>query len=387
MLIKSCSFFLILDPRKKWIYSYSMKKRIFPPINNQKGIAVLIAVALIAVAVSASLEMNRKSRTAFMSASVIRDRLTLSRMASSGVQVAMAMLIKDKKTTRVDSIQEDWNNPEKIAEAMESLEFEKGKVSISITDELGNIQVNALVDFPAGRNFVDSQKIMWDRILRLIKSKNDAFQDIEPTEIINSMKDWMDSGDDEATTGLNGAESDYYEDRDPPYFCANGPFHHPGEILLVKGMIPELFYGIGEIPGISEYITVHGMTRSQRRVNKRRFQFEGRVNINTCPLPVMIALVPSENPEYAQDIISYRDEKNAEGDYIHNLSAPLWYKHAVSEDITIDSRLFTLVSDIFRIRADAEINDRSLSIIAVVERERVKKTGKVKCKVLSWETL
>jgi hypothetical protein len=35
-------------------------------------------------------------------------------MASSGIQAAMAMLIKDKKESSIDSIQEDWADPGKI---------------------------------------------------------------------------------------------------------------------------------------------------------------------------------------------------------------------------------------------------------------------------------
>ncbi len=48
--------------------------------------------------------------------------------------------------------------------------------------------------------------------------------------IINSLKDWLDSGDDDAITGLSGAESDYYEGLEPPYSCKNGPMDNLGEV-------------------------------------------------------------------------------------------------------------------------------------------------------------
>jgi len=64
---------------------------------------------------------------------------------------------------------------------------------------------------------------------------------MDPSAIINSIKDWLDSGDDDAITGLSGAESAYYQDLDPPYPCRNGPFPHLGELALLKGVTAELF--------------------------------------------------------------------------------------------------------------------------------------------------
>ena len=84
-------------------------------------------------------------------------------------------------------------------------------------------QVNALVKFPEGRQFSASQRSLWERLLNRFFSLYDDAPDIDSNQIINSLKDWMDRGDDDAITGLSGAESDYYEGLDPPYRCKNGP--------------------------------------------------------------------------------------------------------------------------------------------------------------------
>jgi len=52
--------------------------------------------------------------------------------------------------------------------------------------------------------------------------------------------DWRDS-DDNITLG--GAESEYYLTLPDPYQCKNGPFETVEELLLVRGMMPELLYG------------------------------------------------------------------------------------------------------------------------------------------------
>ena len=129
---------------------------------------------------------------------------------------------------------------------------------------MGKIQVNALVNYPDSRQFNEAQRPLWERFLQHFADRKelklDLKDDSEPAAIINSLKDWLDSGDDDAITGLSGAESSTYEDREPPYPARNGPVQDLDELLLVKGITPELFYGRPEIPGISSYLTVHGAT-------------------------------------------------------------------------------------------------------------------------------
>ncbi len=356
-------------------------------LNNERGVAMLIALGIITLVITASLELNRQVRNTMMAVATVRDRTTLSEMAAGGIHAAMAMLARDKQMSRIDSVQEDWADSDKIRELLAEIPYEKGNVKIEITDELGRIQVNALVDFPRGRNFNGAQKTMWDRIVPLIKASHDAFEDLESTEIVNSVKDWLDSGDDDAISGLNGAESDYYESLDPPYKARNAPFVHISELSLVKGITPAFFSGIEGMPGIAEFMTVYGATKAKQPFEKRDFTFEGKVNINTAPLPVIIALVPSENPEYAQSIYDYRQEK--EGDeFLHSLNSPTWYKQApdIPAELTIDPQLITTESDFFRIIATSTLQEMSVTITAVVHREKEKETNKWTCRVLSWET-
>ncbi len=359
-------------------------------IRNDRGMALLMTLMVMTILVTGALELNRQMRAAVIATADARDRLTLNQMAASAIHAGMALLVRDKTQGAVDSIQEDWANPEKIAELLGNIPFETGKVSLVISDEMAKIQVNALVDFPKGAHFNDSQKIMWDRFLRLMaESKEDDLPDdenIRPGAIINSIKDWLDSGDDDATTGLNGAESDYYQGLDPPCTPANGPFTHVDEVMQVKG-VRDMLEAIGGQQNFGDYLTVYGMTRSQQTVDKKNFTFAGKININTADLPVLVALVPSENPEYAQSIFNYRNEKE-DGEYIHDLSSTTWYKNApdLPGDLTIDPKLYTTSSDFFRLTSTAELNDLKQTVTAVVYREQAKKTGKWTCKILSWYT-
>jgi general secretion pathway protein K len=97
---------------------------------------------------------------------------------------------------------------------------------------------------------------------------------------------------------LNGAKTDdYYKDLDPPYRCKNGPLDRVEELLLVRGVTPELFYGTPAKdedparPGLVDLVT----TTSQ-----------GQINVNTAsPVVLQAALELGEaGPEM---ILARRD--------------------------------------------------------------------------------
>jgi general secretion pathway protein K len=351
------------------------------PVKNRQGIALLITLVIITVLISGILALNTKARSAITTTTAIRDRFTLSHMASSAVHTAMVMLVKDKNDSEIDSVQEDWANPETIKQVLSVMEFDEGEVSVAINDELGRIQVNALVGFPEGRDFVEPQRLLWNRFLELFFALDPLFsEESDPTTIISSIKDWLDSGDDDAITGLSGAESDYYQDLDPPYPCRNGPYVHLNELLLVKGISGNLFYGNDVLPGLSNYLTVNGVSEAENN----SFTYDGKININTAELAVIAALLPSESAELAEAVYDYRLEAS-DATYIHDLSGSTWYKNVPGcSDIEIDADLITTSTDLFRIESTAALHDVKISVTAIVKREKSSKTGKWMCNILKW---
>ena len=354
--------------------------RLLKITQNNRGIALLITISVTTILVAAVLEFNRKARFAVVSAAATRDRMTLSYMAASGVHAAMALLVKDKLESNTDTLQEDWANPEKIDELLQEIPFENGKLAVTITDELSKIQVNALVSFPESRQFNEPQIMLWDRFLRYIGNEDDLKDDSDPTAIVNSVKDWLDSGDDEATTGLSGAETSYYEDLQPPYASRNGPMLDLNELLLVKGITPGLFNGTEQTPGMASCMTVYGMTSGAGT----SFTWPGRINILTADIPVIAALLGLENKDLAQTLSEMRQEAAKDN---HDFSNPQWYKEIPGfADIGLNSNLITTSSDVFRIKSEAAINETKTSVTAVVQRVQSPESQKWTCKVLDWRT-
>jgi len=354
--------------------------------KDNKGIALILTLSVIVVLVAVTFELNWQIQGSLTGAAVMRDRLVLSQMIVSGVDIAQAILIKDKTSSEIDSVQEDWANPEKIEAYLSQIPFDNGKIRLIISDERGRIQVNSLVQFPDGKEFNAPQRDFWFRFMALILSQQETAdaslteEIVEPSAIINPVKDWLDSGDNDAITGLNGAENDYYKDLDPPYECRNGPFRNVEELTRVRGITPDLFYAAdAQLMGISNYLTVYGLSAA-----KDRFTYDGKININTADIPVLAALLPIGQEFFAPEIFNYRLE-SADGQFLHELTGPTWYKEVPGcADVDIDAALITTQSDLFRIDCGAMINEIQMTASVVVERVKEKESGKWYCKVLNW---
>jgi len=61
--------------------------------------------------------------------------------------------------------------------------------------------------------------------------------------LVDSIMDWRDPDD---LHRASGAENDYYRSLTPPYTAKNGPFDTVEDLLWVRGMTAELFYGYGD---------------------------------------------------------------------------------------------------------------------------------------------
>jgi len=357
------------------------------PASN-RGMAVVMALAVVMIMATAALELHINERNNMLNAAAIRDRLTLEQMTISGVHLAMAVLVKDRLDSEADSLQEDWADEETMKALLEQIPFDQGNLSVKITDELGKIQINALVQYPEGREFNLKQKRIWERladnllsVFELLEAENTEMEETDPVTIISSVKDWLDN-DEDLITGLSGAESDYYAELDPPYACKNGPFDHISEVRLVKGITPELFNGVGGSSGLGDYITIYGAEEQ----DDQKFTFKGKVNINTADLPVLTVLMPQESEDFANLLIDYRDAISGT-QYTNNLTKLNWYKNVPGfADINLDADLISISSNVFRIVASAELDGARVASTAIVRRERESASSPWRCKVLNWKT-
>lgn len=140
--------------------------------------------------------------------------------------------------------------PEDVKEyevvARQNVPLGNGTISYSITDENSKISINT-----ASRGV-------------LIKALE--FSGVEVGEerdiIADSILDWIDK---DSNHRINGAESDYYQDQDPPYNSKNGTIESLEELLKVRGMTKEIFFGSSgdetkKHSGLDQIFTVYDAT-------------------------------------------------------------------------------------------------------------------------------
>jgi len=351
-----------------------------PGLRQNRGMAIIMTLMIITLLVTVVVEINDRVRAGGHSAILFRDRLLLSQMAMSGINIGRAVLADDRQNSEIDSLQEEWADPAALASIMASFPFERGRVELQITDLRGRIQVNALVDYPDGKNFNENQKMLWYRFLRLLNTYEGIDFEIEPMVVINAVKDWLDANDDGAVTGLEGAESDYYQRLFPSYSCRNGPVIDIHELALVKGIAPEIFMDPESGLGIASSVTPFGMSAAEQG---QGFVFDGRININTAPFFVISALLPLEDAHLGEEIVAYRSE-TSNNNFVHDLSEVNWYKDVPGcSELSIIPDLITISSDFFEIRATAVMDKTSLTRTAVVQRQKEAETGKWFCRLLN----
>jgi general secretion pathway protein K len=95
--------------------------------------------------------------------------------------------------------------------------------------------------------------------------------------------DWRDPDD---LHRASGAENEYYRSLTPPYTAKNGPFDMVEDLLWVRGVTPELFYGYGDAQG-------DRAENTQRAGLREIFTVDSpidRVNLRTASADVIHAL-------------------------------------------------------------------------------------------------
>jgi len=357
--------------------------------------ALIATIAVVAVLCVVALEAGRLAKQAASGTIIGNDIFAAREMALSGIHLAMVILAMDGADNKIDSIQEPWADPEQIALAVAGMGLNPTDLSLEISDEMGKLQLNALLEQFPGNTPNDDQMVVLERFLTLAAPEDKPLAAGSAVEIINALKDWLDAKDDDAVTGLTGAESDYYESLDLPYTCANGPLRHVSELFLVKGVV-DGFLSLSYISqgmdapaqaDATDMFTVYGLSTG-RDSEENRYEFSGTVNINTAPVAVLAALLPEGRDTSARDLADYRSEKAGLGqEYVHTLGAG-WFENVIAlsdDEKEAFEKIITYSSTVFSANCTAKKNNSQVTLHAVIKREKHDMTGKWSCRILQME--
>jgi general secretion pathway protein K len=314
--------------------------------SDQGGFALLavtLVMALLGVVVT-ELAFSMRLEAAMVRS--YKDSILARYLAEAGIQQGIREVLNDATVHGLDDAgqvmfyqaPQSGTTPKALPELPRShVQLGAGEFSYRITDEEARLNVNA------------RQSGALERLLMAL--------DVDKQErdvIVDSIEDWRDAND---LARINGAESDFYLQLPVPYRPRNGNLQDLAELLQIRGITPELYYGHDDKPGLFDLLTVRS----------RGFS----ININTASNFVFRALGLSD----------------AEIDNITQARASQPYTQV--PPLYATRARFTVNSATFRIEAEGLIAGAPRArLVAVVQKSLGASTGSAPVVVVySWRSL
>lgn len=261
---------------------------------REKGVALIMVLWVMVILSVVALEFSFAMRTEITIAKNHKEDLQRHAMAEGGVQRAIAELIykhdprtqQMKKTLSLEEIpqeQQEW-----VADGRAyTLSFDQGSCEIRIMSEAGKININMV------------SEVLLRKVIGQLGLEGET-KDV----VVDSILDWRDPND---FYRANGAENDYYLSLKEPYYCKNGNLDSIEELLLIRGVTPDLYHGKKETQeGEEEAVDRAGL--------KDLFSIYApgeQVDINSATALVM-NMVLGIPREVSQQMVMARGEKSFE---------------------------------------------------------------------------
>jgi general secretion pathway protein K len=248
-------------------------------LPTEKGV---ILIAMLWILTALSIIALSFSRDSFVEVAAARNTQSMESsyfVARAGIQSAIYRILQKRFIRSVRRL-EDRDTPDPVDLGRMSGDFGGGFYRVDIQDESGKISVNRV----------------HEEQLRLLMEA--AGIDKRDADIItDSILDWRDA---DSAHHLNGAEDDYYQSLDPPYQAKNGDLDTIEELLLVRGVTAEYFYGHPERDRDGSIVYKYGLSRYLTVYSPRN-----HINVNYAPLAVLLS-IPGMPPEAARMIYDKR---------------------------------------------------------------------------------
>jgi general secretion pathway protein K len=265
---------------------------------RDRGMALIIVLWVLALLSVLALEFCFTMRTELNITRNYKEKGQLYYYAQGGIQRGIAELIyqsdsaiHQRRTTQKVVEATDFEKEWKCDGTPYPISFQYGEAEVKVRSEAGRINLNQAPD-------------------PLLKKVIKYFVEIgeERDVIVDSVLDWRDPDD---FHRVNGAENDYYRSLPEPYDCKNGNFDSVEELLLVRGVNSELFYGKkrkseeekdSPVVGLKDVFTV--------------FSTSAQLDINTAPVEVLMVLFGIPH-DLAKRIVEAREERPFRADARH----------------------------------------------------------------------
>lgn len=231
----------------------------FKPFKDERGVALVVVLWIFIFLFVVAFDFSSSVREEGMAAHRYAEETESYYLALAGFQQGLFRLLErpasgnpaagtGSSLTQVSQIVDGSWSEGNLGE---------GVYRVRLVDEGGKINLNRVDDVA----------------LRSILT-NLGVEEPRRSILVDSILDWRDEDD---LHRPNGAESDYYLSLSPSYTAKNGNFDAVEELLWVRGVTPQLFYGSEERVGLRDIFTVESL--------------HDRINLRTASAEVLHAVV------------------------------------------------------------------------------------------------
>lgn len=273
--------------------------------RSQKGIAVVMAMLVVALAVVVATHLFLQQRAWVDLLTVGVEREQLVAYARGGVHWARSILRDDWARERIDHLGKPWMTPLPMTVIEDDVEL-----GGAITEMSGRFNLNALVD---GRGIADEHMVSAYR--RLLSQLG------LPLVMADELADWLDA---DGTRRLGGEEDPPYLSGMPPRLPGNRRLFDLGDLMQVNGYTQQIIDRLR--PFVSILPTVEPL------------------NVNTAPPEVLSAYIADLSPGEAATLVAGRNAYFRDTlDFVHRMPR---------SDIHVDRSLIDVQSSYFLVRAN-----------------------------------
>jgi general secretion pathway protein K len=338
--------------------------------SNSSGMALIMVMIAIAVfsALAAALVFSMKVETKL--ARSAEDEQQLLWLGRSGVELARWVLSQHPPSEPYDSLNQIWaggpGGPAETNSPLAGIDLQ----NYAIGD--GTVAIK-IVDLERKANINTATTPELQQALTLMGVGADDL-----SVVVDSIQDWVDADD---AQRIAGAENDYYQGLTPPYHAKNAPMDNLAELLLVKGVTPEMYWGISSTnhaPGTFQHPKL-GLATAPGEEPDYQFGLvdiftpisSGKININTADINVL-QIIPGMDTNSAAELIKQRagpdGEDGTEDDTPFRNPGQLAAAGLNPRAVQEATPLCTVSSSAFEVHVTAKIGDSSRDFTAILYR-------------------
>ncbi len=223
--------------------SYEKRKRLLDErgllcyLRGSSGYVLIIILIITTLLVSIAGEFIVVAQVNIGYGQKLKNSLRANYLAKSGVQLCQFILYADIKGLNTEMItgkatDKDTDSYNDIwAITVPELPMADGTLKLQIVDENSKINMSVFAT-----EFTDRTKFYFI-------AQNFFMNMGLPLDFADIIHDWVDVDDQRMPYGAEG--HDYYQTLTPPYTSKNNAMDSVDEMLLLKDMTPEIYYGLG----------------------------------------------------------------------------------------------------------------------------------------------